>query len=59
MTQHGRGTADEPLLWLLGGFAALAGLLWATAQLAAFLSGQGPVSLDAGSLSPARSMGPP
>ena len=51
MTRPARSApTDEPLLWLLGVLATLAALLWATAQLAALLSGHGPIPLDAGSL---------
>lgn len=43
------GTAsDEPLLWLFGLLATGAAMLWATAQLAALLSGHGPIALHAG-----------
>jgi type IV secretion system protein VirD4 len=50
VTRPAGSASDEPLLWSFGALAALAGLLWATAQLAALLSGHGPVALDAGSL---------
>lgn len=43
-------TSDELLLSLLGALAAAAAVLWATAQLAALLSGHGPIPLEAGSL---------
>lgn len=51
MTRPTRSAStDEPLLWLLGVLVTLAALLWATAQLAALISGHGPIQLDAGSL---------
>lgn len=51
MTRPARSTTtDEPLLWFVGALVALGGMLWATAQLAALLSGHGPVHLDAGAL---------
>ena len=50
MTRPSHSTTDEPLLWLLGVFVTAAGVLWATAQLAALLSGHGLIPLDVGSL---------
>lgn len=50
MTRPASTTSDAAPLWLLGALAGLAGLLWASAQLAALLSGHAPVALPAAAL---------